>query len=56
MIAAFKNALNVSIHFMNKIRNATPDEKYLEESDLDTLQSLLDENQVGHSSVHIVSV
>ena len=46
VIAAFKNAMNVSTHFMNKIRNSTPDEKYLDDDDLDNLQKLLDENQV----------
>lgn len=47
VIAAFKNALNVSTHFLNKFRNATPDEKYLDDDDLDTLQTLLEENEVS---------
>lgn len=46
VIAAFKNAMNVSVHFMNKIRNSTPDEKYLEDEDLDGLEKLLNDSQV----------
>lgn len=46
VITAFRNAVNVSVHFMNKIRNATPDEKYLDDDDLDKLQTLLEENEV----------
>ncbi len=47
VIAAFKNALNVSTHFLGKLRNATPDEKYLDDDDLDGLEKLLEENQVS---------
>ena len=46
VIAAFNNALNVSLHFMNKLRNAPEDEKYLEESDIKDLDKLLNDNQV----------
>jgi len=45
VIAAFNNALNVSLHFMNKLRNAPEDEKYLEESDIKDLDKLLNDNQ-----------
>lgn len=47
VIAAFKNALNVSTHFLHKLRNATPDEKYLDDDDLDGLQTLLEDNEVS---------
>ena len=53
VITAFNNALNVSTHFLHKLRNATPDEKYLDDDDLDGLQTILEENQVipsNHSS------
>lgn len=50
VIAAFKNAMNTSVHFMNKLRNATPDEKYLDDDDLDGLQKLLDEQKVHYYS------
>ena len=43
---AFKNALNVSYHFLEKFRNSTPDEKYLDDDDLNGLQKLLDEHKV----------
>ena len=46
VIAAFKNALNVSTHFLAKLRNATPDEKYLDDDDIDGLETLLGDNQV----------
>lgn len=45
VIAAFKNALNVSTHFLSKFKNATPDEKYLDDDDLDGLETLLEDNQ-----------
>jgi len=38
--------MNVSVHFMNKIRNSTPDEKYLEDEDLNGLEKLLKDSQV----------
>ena len=52
VIAAFKNALNVSTHFLGKLRNATPDEKYLDDDDLDGLQTLLEDNQVIICHLH----
>lgn len=48
VIAAFKNAMNFSTHFLSKLRNATPDEKYLDDDDLDGLETLLEDNQVRH--------
>ena len=46
VIAAFKNALNASTHFLAKIRNASPDDKHLDDSELDGLANLLEEHQV----------
>ena len=45
VVAAFQNAINVSASFMDKFRNATPDEKYLDDDDLEYLGKLLDENR-----------
>jgi len=45
VIAAFKNALNVSSHFMNKFKDAPEDEKYLDDDDIDSLETLLTTNQ-----------
>lgn len=47
VIAAFKNALNVSSHFMNKFKDAPEDEKYLDDDDIDSLETLLTTNQVN---------
>ena len=46
VIAAFKNALNASNHFLAKIRNASPDDKHLDDSELDGLAKLLEDHQV----------
>lgn len=45
VVAAFKNALNVSNHFMNKLKDAPADEKYLDDDDIDSLETLLTDNQ-----------
>lgn len=45
VIAAFKNALNASNHFLAKIRNASPDDKHLDDSELDGLAKLLEDHQ-----------
>ena len=46
VVAAFLNAINVSNTFLNKLKNATPDERYLEDSDLNMLEKLLTTSQV----------
>lgn len=44
VVAAFQRAVNVSNTFMLKIRSSPPDEKYLEDDDLDALDAMLQEN------------
>ena len=46
VLAAFKHALNVSNHFMKKLKDAPADEKYLDDDDIDSLETLLTDNQV----------
>jgi len=45
VLAAFKHALNVSNHFMKKLKDAPADEKYLDDDDIDSLETLLTDNQ-----------